>query len=162
MAYSGLDRGVVKPDDLPARFLALRLIHFALVSGLVMFGVVLCVSSQGKISREPDFQNPFCQVAIALSGGSVLLAANLQRFFFHRSATPPDLTAALQRYSVFFMIRAACIEGGAVFAAVVTFLTHNILPFGLLAFGIAALAFYRPSRAEFERLMGGGSSQEWQ
>jgi len=149
--------------DAPARLLAMRFIHPAMVAGLVLFGVVLFVVTQGKMSREPAFQNPICQAVIAFSGASVLLAANLHRFFFRQTSAPTNLATDIQRYQVFFLIRASVIEGGALFAAVVTFMMPNVLPFGLLIFGAAALAFYRPSRAEFERLLGGDIPQrEWQ
>ena len=153
---------IVKPDDLPSRLLVLRFIHLAMVAGVVMFGGVLFVITQGRMPHEPAFQNPICQAGIVLSGASVLLAANLHRIFFRLSSVPTDLTTAFQRYNVFFLMRAAVLECGALFAAVVTFMTQNILPFGLLIFGATALAFYRPSRGEFDRLLGGESQQEWQ
>ena len=53
-----------------------------------MFGFVLFAITQGRMLHVPSFQDPFCQVALAVSGASVALAAILHRLcsrFLHRS-----------------------------------------------------------------------------
>lgn len=140
----------------------LRVVHVALVAGVTMFGGVLVFLQQGKMSRTPDFNDPLCQAAVAAVEGGILLGANLHRFFFRSAAAKPDLSAAFHRYARFVLVRASFLDGGAVFAAVVTFLRHNVLPLGMLVLGAVALAFYRPSAAEFERLISGEQRGEWQ
>jgi len=66
---------------------------------------------------------------------------------------PADELMALSKYQVFFIIRAAIMEGSVLFAGVVTLLLHNIVSACLYALGAAILAFLLPSRHEFERLM---------
>jgi hypothetical protein len=63
------------------------------------------------------------------------------------------MPAALAQYSVFFFIRAAIVESGAMVALVVTFVKPNILPFILAALCAAVLAILRPSQEELQRLM---------
>jgi len=151
-------------DQFKGRLTMMKLIHVALVAGVIIFGLVVLVIIHGKMGFVPAYQNPVVLVVAVLFAGNLAVASALHKFFFKVSGFPADAGAAVQKYQVFFLMRAALIEGAALFSAVVTMITCNILPACLLALCAGALAFYRPSQQEFVGLMreaaeGGGSER---
>jgi hypothetical protein len=140
-------------EQFKGRLTVMRLIHVALVAGVLLFGLVVLVIIRGKMVFTPDYQNPLVLVAAMLVAGNLSVASALHKFFFKASGLPADAGAAMQKYQLFFLMRAAVIEGAALFSAVVTLITCNILPACLLAITAGALAFYRPSQQEFVDLM---------
>jgi len=140
-------------EQFKGRLTVMKLIHLALVAGVVIFGLVVLFIIHAKMSFVPAYQNPVILVAAVLVAGNLAVASALHKFFFKVSGLPTDAGAAVQKYQVFFLMRAALVEGAALFSAVVTLITCNILPVCLLAVCAGALAFYRPSQQEFVDLM---------
>lgn len=154
--HSGDDQDS-KMEEANKSFFIMRIIHFALVAGLVMFGgVVLMISGKG-ISMTPSFRNPiiliaavFCVLTLAVSSGIHLI--------YRRIAAPASsIRSALQKYQVFCMVRWAVIEGGALFSAVVALITKNVLPIGLFVISLAMLISRYPSQKEFVSLSSEGN-----
>lgn len=151
-------------EQFKGRLTVMKLIHVALVAGVLIFGLVVLVIIHGKMGFAPAYRNPVVLVAAVLVAGNLAVASALHRVFFKVTGRPVDAGAAVQKYQVFFLMRAALIEGAALFSAVVTMITCNILPACLLALCAGALAYYRPSQREFVGLMrkatvGGGSAR---
>ena len=140
-------------EQFKGRLTMMKLIHLALVAGVLIFGLVVLVIIHAKMSFVPTYQNPVVLVAVVLVAGNLAVASVLHKFFFKVSGPPTDAGAAVQKYQVFFLMRAALVEGAALFSAVVTLITCNILPMCLLAVCAGALVFYRPSQQEFVDLM---------
>ena len=152
-------------EQFKGRLAVMRLIHLALVAGVLIFGLVVLVIIHGKMSFAPTPLNPMIIVVGVLVAGNLLVASALHRIFFKVSGLPTNAEDAVQKYQVFVLIRAALIEGAALFSAVVTLITCNVLPLCLLAVCAGALAFYCPSQQEFIDLMrkaaeGGGLARK--
>ncbi|MEI7902358.1 MAG: hypothetical protein WCK89_19075 [bacterium] len=144
---------VDKREQVRGRLTVMRMIHFALVSGVILFGLVVFLLTRGKMTYDISFQNPMFVVAGALTLGNIAAGAALSRIYFKSAGFPAEIGSALQKYQVFVLIRASLIEGAAMFAAVITLVTCNVLPACLLALCAGALAFFRPSQREFVGLM---------
>lgn len=129
--------------------LTTKLIHFALVLGLVMFGFVAVLISYKTLSLRPDLANPVIWVA---SLGCILsIAISFLVFPMYRkmTPTPTNVRSAFQHYQTVCIIRWATIEGGALFSAVIFIISKNIIPLGLLVISVAYLASRYPSQKEF-------------
>ncbi len=139
--------------SIDGRIMVMKFIHLALFGGVAMFGLVIFLISRSRMNLSPDFQNPILLVSAAMLASSCVLSAILHKFYFNVVPMPTDELIALSRYQAFFLIRAAIVEGSILFAGVVTLLLHNIITACLYVLGAAILAFFMPSRREFERLM---------
>ena len=148
---NGADSRTTDRDQFRARFLTMRIVHMALVAGVVMFGVVALFVVHGRMSSAPSLRNPLCLVAAVLCAAT-LLASSLIRPPRAKTISPVDAGAALGKYQAFCLTRAALIEGGALFSAVAMIVTGNVMPAVLLAVSTAALVLRRPSEDEFSSL----------
>lgn len=132
-------------------FFTLRVIHLALVGGVVLFGGVLCIIMGKEISLRPDYRNP-----IILAAGIFCLGSLAASFFLRpsrkRNIVPPDGRHFRPNYQAFCLLRWGVIEGGALFAAVATLVTKNVLPLVLFGACLALLAYRVPSREEYDSL----------
>ena len=126
-----------------------RLIHLALVAGLVTFGGVVLVLSHGRLSLASATRSPIFVVAALVCAGSLCLASVVPVFYRKAVPAPKDVHSALRQYQACCLVRWALIEGGALFAAVAALVTRNILPLGLFAICLVMLACRYPSQREF-------------
>ena len=131
----------------------MRFIHFTLVGSIILFGVIVMYVIHKKMTFAPEAENPLFIVAAALTTVVILFSSAMHMFFFKSGTMPAEVQGAVHRYQVFVLIRAAVVEGAALFSAVATLVSRNILPAGLLALCVAALIILVPSRHEFIRLM---------
>jgi hypothetical protein len=139
-------------EEFKGRLAMMRLIHLALVAGVIIFGVVVVVLIRSRMTFEIAFQNPIVVVAVGLAAANIVVASALHRFFFRVGGVPANVGAAVQKYQAFVLVRAAAIEGAALFSAVVTLITCNVLPACLLVLCVGVLIVYRPSQREFVAL----------
>ena len=135
----------------------MKLIHLALVAGVILFGLVVFILIRSKMTYDLQFQNPMIIVAVAVAAVNIAVASALHKVFLKFSGIPADVGAAAQKYQVFVLMRAAFIEGAALLSAVVTLVTCNVVPACLLALCAGALAVYRPSEQEFDDLLRNGA-----
>ena len=136
-------------DLVRSRLLTMRRIHLALVGGVAMFGFVVFIVTRGKMSFSPALNLPIVIVSIVAAATAVLSATLLHKVYFRASPAPADAQGAVQRYQTFFLMRAAMIEGGALFSAVATLISSNIVPAGMFVLCAVALAVNRPTEREF-------------
>jgi len=144
-------------EQFRARLTVIKLIHLAMVAGVLLFGLVVILLIYNKMTFDLAYQNPVFIVAGGLAAINIAAASALHKIFFKGNGLPPDIGAAVQKYQVFILIRVALIEGAALFSAVVTLITYNVLALCLLALCAGALAVYRPSQREFSALMHKGA-----
>ena len=139
------------PQQVAGRFQVLQVIHLALVSGLVLFGGVVLFVKHGKLAFAPSFHDPLYLVAAVLCAGT-LFASSVIRPPRAKGGVPLGVASAIQRYQVYFLLRASIVESGALFSAVVTLVCPNSVPAILFVISAATLAIRRPSRGEFASL----------
>lgn len=136
------------------RLAVTKVIHLALLAGVLAFGTVTLVLSRSRTSRDPDFGAPLVLAAAALAVVNITAARLLPRFFFRagRALSGPD--EALRVYQVFVIVRSSLLEGAALLACVATLVTGGLGPVYVLGVCAAALALHRPTEDEFVGLMG--------
>jgi hypothetical protein len=134
-------------------FMTMALIHMALISGVVLFGGVVLLQARSRMTFAPDFRNPIILVACVMAVGTILASSVAHSILFRAGTLPKDVLAAVRRYQVFVLIRAAIIEGGALTSAVAALVTANIVPFGAMVLCALTLILRRPSQQEFVRLI---------
>lgn len=135
------------------RLVVMKTIHLALVAGVVLFGAIVIGLTRSRMDFGIAFHNPFFIIACLFAATNISIASSLRKLFFRVNAKPSDLESALRKYQVFVLIRAALIEGAALFSAVVTLLTCTILPVFILILCAMVLIIYRPSEKDFLALM---------
>lgn len=146
-------------EEFKGRLLVMQIIHLAMVMGVIVFGTVVFVLTRGRMTYELAFRNPVSFVAGGLAMVNIVAASVLHKVFFGFGGMPPDAGAALERYRTMVLIRAAMLEGAALFAAVATLVTSNILPAYVLILCAGALILRRPSLGECIRLVRGALAQ---
>jgi hypothetical protein len=155
IVLQGLDSQL---ESFKGRLTLMAMIHAAMVAGVVLFGLVVLVLVRSKMTFVLALQNPMVIVAGVLAVSNVAGASVLHRIVFRFAGGPADVETALRKYQVFVLMRAAVIEGAALFCAVVTLITANVLPAILVLLCAGALAFYRPSQQEFVSLLRNAAS----
>ena len=117
-----------------------------------MFGGLVLWLCRGRMAFAPAWQNPLSAVAIILGVGNILIASAVHKLLYRTGGPPLTPRAATARYQVLIIMRSALIEGGALFAAVATLITYNLVPLAMVAVCTAVLIVYRPTAQEFIRL----------
>ncbi len=135
-------------EQVRMRMKMLQVIHLAMVTGMMIFGAFILFFVRRRLSFELSFQNPLILAAVLLPIGSVIVSFMLKKPALGAPVTPPGVHDILNKYQVYFLIRASIIEGGALFAGVATLVTFNIVPAVMFFAGTVALAFRRPSQQE--------------
>jgi len=129
--------------------LATKLLHFALVSGLLLFGLIALIISFKQLSFTPALDNPLVWIAGLGCIGSIVVALLMFPVYRRITPAPDNVRSALQHYQAFCLMRWAVIEGGALFSAIVFIITKNILPLGLFIASVILLICFYPSRKQF-------------
>jgi hypothetical protein len=148
--------GVGGQGDLAAqcrqRMSVLKMIHKSLVAGPVMFGLVVFIITKDRMTFDLAFRNTVTVFACVVAVISVGVASQLSGMVRKAGRQQTDFDAVWPKYMVFVLMRAAIIEGGALFSAVAVMLTGNILPWIPFAVCAVALAVFRPTQQEFIEL----------
>jgi len=126
----------------------MKLIHLALVAGVVIFGAVALAVARTRLTFELALQNPLIVIAALLTASNLAAAAALPRIFFRPGGAPADLEAAGRKYQTLCLVRSALLEGAALLAAVVMLLTGNVIAAGLYGLCALALVRFRPQLRE--------------
>jgi hypothetical protein len=133
------------------RMAVLKMIHMAMLTGLVMFGLVTYFITKDKLTHDRAFRDPLAVGACVAAAISIALASPLRGLLCKPVSLgqPTDFKAVWQKYTFFVLTRCALLEGGALFAVVALFVTNNLLAALPFAVSAAAFAFYRPTQQEF-------------
>ncbi len=129
------------------------MIHLALVAGVFLFGIVLWLVARKPLRVDLDLANPVSLIAGVVALVTFGVAQQMDRLFLHFVPPPVDMDTALQKYQVFFLVRAALLDGGALFPAVAVLLTSQLLPALFFLLCAVGLLVHRPSEREFASLM---------
>lgn len=135
-------------EQVRMRVKMLQVIHLALVSGVVMFGACVLFIVRKRFSFEVSLDDPIVMIAAVLSAGTILTSCLLKKPGSNAPQTHHDVHDILNKYQVFFLVRASIIEAGALFAGVAILMTCNIMPIVVFAVSALALALRRPSERE--------------
>lgn len=133
-------------EQVRVRMKMMKVIHLALVIGVVCFGSFVLFYARKKFAFEISFQNPMIIIAVLLSAGTIIASLLLKKPYTSLPRTPSDIHDVLNRYLVFFLVRASMIEAGVLFSGVITLLTHNVVPAVFFLVSGVILAILRPSQ----------------
>jgi len=129
--------------------LVTKLIHLAIVAGLVIFGGIVLFISSRQICSSPFFSNPIIILAVIICI-STLGSLPVISFIYRKITPAPDsVYSALKKYQTFSIVKWAIIEGGALFSGVAILVTKNILPVFLFVISLAFLVCQYPSETKF-------------
>jgi F0F1-type ATP synthase membrane subunit c/vacuolar-type H+-ATPase subunit K len=124
-----------------------RIIHGALVSGILLFNLVIgYLISQQTLGTGYNKQHEVFYLIVGLMalgsifGGRVIFAKELEK-----AKTQPTFSKKLAGYQTANIIRYALIEGSALFSTVVTLLTLSVWFFVITAFLVVILASFFPT-----------------
>lgn len=124
----------------------MKVIHMALVLGVAGFGSFVIFYARQQFSFEISFRNPLVIVSALLSTVTIIVPLLWRMPRVSLPGTQPDIHAVLNRYQVFFLMRASIIEGGALFSGVITLVTHNVVPAVFFLASAVTLALLGPSQ----------------
>ena len=140
----------------PNAFKVLKVMHTALLIGMVVFNIVAIVLVQRNIvpAADESFQRIFQIVCILVSGAMLIAGFNL--FKKKMLAARNDPAPGEQRMHLY---RAACIlwwamiEGPGLLATIGYILTHNYAFFALGVFHLSCLFVFSPRKANIVVLL---------
>lgn len=135
---------------------SLRLLHTALVFGIVLFVSVIffIVFKRSGSLVDISLDRILQVIAVLFTGASLFIGFRLfnNRILELRRSILP-VRAKLEAYRTACIIWWAMIEGPALFAAVGYYLTGNAAFFALALFHIAILVVFMPRRDNFKLLL---------
>ncbi|OGV59079.1 MAG: hypothetical protein A2283_03825 [Lentisphaerae bacterium RIFOXYA12_FULL_48_11] len=137
------------PEDARKHFLVNRLIHFALVVGVVMFGGIAVLISAKDIFSIPFSTNSIFKIPAFVCIFTIGLSFVVAPFYRKVTPAPTSPRSALQQYQIMCLIRWAVIEAGGFFAGIAIILTKEIASIGFFVISVAYLICRYPSQKEF-------------
>jgi hypothetical protein len=133
--------------------MTMRIIHFAMMAGLVLFGVVTFYlnSANSEIVTHPQRD-----ALLLVAGAFTLMAVGLSPILFKQQLTSKltesdDLRSKLAKYQTAHLIRSAVLEGAGLFATVISMLTRESMTLAALAIIIGVFVLSIPSAFSLER-----------
>ncbi|OQP50580.1 hypothetical protein A4H97_01695 [Niastella yeongjuensis] len=134
----------------PNAFKVLRILHTALLIGMVIFNIVGIVLVQQNIvpASGEDFERIFQVVCILVSGTGLIAGFNLfkKKMIVARNSTGPG-EQRMDLYRTACILWWAMIEGPGLLATIGYILTHNYAFFALGVFHLSCLFVFSPRKA---------------
>jgi hypothetical protein len=137
-------------------FMALTVMHLALVGGIVFFGGIMTflVTNLAVSAEMRGLETTFLYIVCIFFVFGIISSFVIYRKRVGDLTNQQDLTSKMTGYRGAFIVRLALLEGPAFFAIVVAFLTGNLL-FLVFAGIIAVYMIYlRPSKETVARDLG--------
>jgi hypothetical protein len=140
----------------PNAFKVLKVMHTALLIGMVIFNIVAIVLVQQNIvpAADESFQRIFQIVCILVSGTMLIAGFNLfkKKMLAARNHTGPGVQR-MDLYRAACMLWWAMIEGPGLLATIGYILTHNYAFFALGVFHLSCLFVFSPRKANIAVLL---------
>lgn len=162
-----------QPTNLRNAMLTLKILHLAFMAGLVLFSIVVFFLPLGAQAPSPSAPPPPApdpddmeMIFAILLGAWAILAIPASLFILpamrkqagiaaadSASDADPDAPrlAAIGPYTTALLLRAALVEGGGLFGAVIALITGQMLFLIAPLAAAAIIGAYFPTRAKFER-----------
>ncbi|HEY9113414.1 MAG TPA: hypothetical protein VIN10_01860 [Bacteroidales bacterium] len=139
----------MEPNQMTSKayFKALTIMYFALIAGLVFFGIVaLFLVQSGQISDTGDeLRNIFLFVAPLFLVGGVFGSTIMFKKGLVEAKNKTELLEKLNFYRSALIVRYALLEGPAFFTTVVYLITGDLLFLGMTALIIVIFLIINPS-----------------
>ena len=140
----------------PNAFKGLKVLHTALLIGMVIFNIVAIVLVQRNIvpAADESFQRIFQVVCILVSGTMLIAGFNLfkKKMLAARNDTGPG-EQRMDLYRASCILWWAMIEGPGLLATIGYILTHNYAFFALGVFHLSCLFVFSPRKANIVVLL---------
>ena len=137
----------------PPFFVITRILHLALLTGLILFAGIVMVLTWGNWVVLAEEGRIFLLVASGLVATSIGMSFILQNVLAAKVSRAPDVYQAQAAYQVMCLVRWALAEGPGL-CCLVFFLIHRDVVFLVLALlCIAFLVCRGPSKAEMSSLV---------
>jgi len=128
-------------------FKALTVLHFALVTGLVVFSVIAyVVHSIGTFGNDAALLTIFQYMVPALAFMSIVAGRTLYKKKVDDIKNMDNLATKLNAYRGAFILRDALLEGPAIFAIIAYLLCGNMVLLGVAVLLIVVFIIIRPTK----------------
>lgn len=136
------------PQTIRQYFKALTVLHFALVTGIVLFTIISFVlQNTGSFAGgDPALARLFLYIVPVLAVGCVIAGNNQYKKQVNEIKDLQGLADKLNAYRAAFIKRDALMEGPALFAIIAYLLTGQMLLLAIAALLIAAFLYFRPTK----------------
>lgn len=130
-----------------AFFTTLNIIYFAICFVMLLFGaVVFYLVSSGSVQPQPDALPVIISyVVYGLAVAGVVAAHFIYRQLLTQADPAPSLRARLNKYQSATLVRSACLEAPALFAAVCTMLTGEFTYLTIPVLMAGVFVVWRPT-----------------
>ncbi len=127
----------------------LQIIHFAMLSGQVMFaGVLFFLRDEITITQTDDELANLFKILVPVLGFGGLLGGNFVfKSFMKKALTSENIGKKMDTYRVAFLIRSALLEGPSLFTLVAFLLTSDVFFIGFAIILMVIFTFLRPTAA---------------
>lgn len=130
----------------------MRLIHFAMMGGLVMFGmVVFYLNTTAELSSS--IENGY--ILLIVAGAFTLMAVGISPIIFKQQLAKltgsEELRAKMAAFQTAHIIRCALLEGAGLFATVISLVTRDSIGLAALVIVVGVFVLHIPSALSLER-----------
>ncbi len=132
--------------------MTMRIIHFAMMGGLAMFGAVtFYLITSGEFEGGLDNGNQLLMVAGVAGLGAIAMSFIVFKQLLAKIQNGQPLREKMTAYQTAHIVRCAVLEGAGLFATVVCLLTREPMGFATLAVILGIFFLAVPSVASLER-----------
>jgi len=133
-------------------FRGLKIIHFALIMGLVAFvGVGSFLVSTSSASKSSTDVELFSVIAPILAVIAFFTSFYLFKFYLKKAKELKTIKEKTTAYSTALIISLALLEAPGLFAVVITLMTSNLMFLIITAVMVAYMLTFHPSQERFIR-----------
>jgi hypothetical protein len=128
-------------------FKSLQIIHFALMAGVVAFGIIAFSVNyfSGKITDDKTLEKLLLIMVVFFSFAEVFASQFLFKMRLKECNKQSNFKDKLFCYRSALIVKFALVEGAAFFVIVAYFLTGNLLFLGFLILLLLVFLYYKPT-----------------
>jgi len=131
-------------------FSTIRLIHLALMAGVVVFSIISFVLQQNGFESNPDekFNRMLSTVVAVQVIGAVIASQFVFKQRLKACLIQPNLQEKLTLYRAALIVKFALVEAPAFFAVIAYLLTGKLLYLGIVGLLLIVFTIYRPTKEQ--------------
>lgn len=133
---------------------SLSVLYMALLSGQVMFAIIVYVLTGAGHTYALSLSDPFTIAAVLLTGTSIPVGIYIFQQRMKEAVATWDPSEKMAIYRGAFILRCATNETVSLFAIILVFLTHSFAYYAFLAISLFFFAMANPTLEKVKRQMG--------
>ena len=129
-------------------FKTIQVVYTALIIGILVLSAVLYYISN-NLRYELELSNPFALVVVIVAASGIFLSPILYRSILNGIQSSANLKSKLNKYMTATIVKGALLEGPALLASIVAYITQNGLFFIVTALMLLVMYLKFPSKVKF-------------